>query len=318
MGATVHVQPPLDYLASYVRRSKEADMFKNVLIGVDGSSNGHDAVRLAARLTDPDGKLTLAHVRPGRLHPLHAITPGLVAEGRDASERLLESELAAAEVSADLISIAAMSPGRGLHEHAEEMNVDLLVVGSCSHGVLGRVMLGDDTRAALNGAPCAVAVAARGYAEHPIPIAKIGVGYNGSRESEAALALARKLAAPTRASVEALAVVSIPSYGMAEAAVGESMDLMLDEASARMRELSGVDGRAVYGGAGEQLAALSDNVDLLVVGSRSYGAVRRFVLGSTCDYLERHARCSLLVLPRLAIKRTTDEEHDAGAAGIAA
>jgi nucleotide-binding universal stress UspA family protein len=297
---------------------KEAGMFKNVLIGVDGSSNGHDAVRLGALLADPEGKLTLAHVRPGRLHPLHAVTRGLVAEEREASERLLESELASADLSADLISIVAIGPGRGLHEHAEEMDADLLVVGPCSHGIFGRAMLGDDTRAALNGAPCAVAVAARGYAEYPTPIAKIAVGYNGSRGSDAALALAQRLAASTRATVEALEVVSIPSFGMAEAAFGASMDLLLDEARARMRELSGVDGRAVYGGAGEQLAALSDNVDLLVVGSRSYGPVLRLVLGSTCDYLERHASCSLLVLPRLALNRTNDEEHDAGAASVAA
>ena len=39
-------------------------------------------------------------------------------------------------------------------------------------------------------------------------------------------------------------------------------------------------------------------LDILVVGSRSYGAARRLVLGSTSNYLERHARCSLLVLPR--------------------
>jgi nucleotide-binding universal stress UspA family protein len=293
-------------------------MFKNVLIGVDGSPNGHDAARLAARLTDPEGKLTLAHVRPSHPHPLRAMSVERLAEERDASERLLESELASTGVCADLISIAAMSPGRGLHQHAEEMNADLLVVGSCSHGIFGRAMLGDDTRAALNGAPCAVAIAARGYAEYSAPIAKIGVGYNGSRESEAALALAWTLAAPTRASIEALEVVSIPSYGFAEAAIGEGMDLLLDEATARMRELRGVDGRAVYGSVGEQLAALSDNVDLLVVGSRSYGSMRRLVLGSTCDYLERHARCSLLVLPRLAIDRTTNDEQAAGPAGIAA
>src|SRR6185312_5518256 len=110
------------------RRSQEADMFRNVLVGVDGSSNAHDAVRLAAVLTDPEGKLTLVHVRSGRSHPLHAITPGLVAQEGDASERLLESELAAAEVSADLTSVVATSPGRGLHTHAEETNADLLVV----------------------------------------------------------------------------------------------------------------------------------------------------------------------------------------------
>jgi hypothetical protein len=49
---------------------------------------------------------------------------------------------------------------------------------------------------------------------------------------------------------------------------------------------------------GEELAAFGEEVDILVVGSRSYGPVRRLVLGSTSTYLERHARCSLLVLPR--------------------
>ena len=46
-------------------------MFKNVLVGIDGSENGRDAVAPATRLMEPDGRLTLAHVRPGQLHPLH-------------------------------------------------------------------------------------------------------------------------------------------------------------------------------------------------------------------------------------------------------
>jgi nucleotide-binding universal stress UspA family protein len=51
---------------------------------------------------------------------------------------------------------------------------------------------------------------------------------------------------------------------------------------------------------GEELAAFGEELDLLVVGSRGYGPVKRLVIGSTSDYLERHARCSLLVLPRVA------------------
>jgi hypothetical protein len=43
--------------------------------------------------------------------------------------------------------------------------------------------------------------------------------------------------------------------------------------------------------------------------------MRRLVLGSTSDYLERHARCSLLVLPRGAnagvSDSVTDGEHKA-------
>jgi nucleotide-binding universal stress UspA family protein len=54
----------------------------------------------------------------------------------------------------------------------------------------------------------------------------------------------------------------------------------------------------VYGLTGEELATFGDVLDLLVVGSRSYGPLRRLVLGSTSNYLQRRARCPLLVLPR--------------------
>jgi nucleotide-binding universal stress UspA family protein len=278
-------------------------MFENVLVGVDGSSNGRDAITLASRLADPNGKLTLANVRAGDSYPLHAITPGLLEEESDASLRLLERERAETGAEAELLSVVAASPGAGLHRQAEEQGADLLVVGSCGRGAFGRAMLGDDTRAALNGAPCAVAIAARGYAGHPTVIAKIGVAYNGSLESERALAKARELAAPTRAEIKVLEVVAIPSYaftGLMAPTIGDSIDVMITEANARLSKLPGVVGRAVYGLAGEELAAFGEDVDLLVVGSRSYGPVKRLVLGSTSDYLERHARCSLLVLPRPA------------------
>jgi nucleotide-binding universal stress UspA family protein len=267
-------------------------MFDNVLVGVDGRPNGRDAIALASRLMDPDGRLTLVHVNRSE-----------VAEERDSSLALLERERAAAAVEAELLSVVSVRPGRGLHEQAEQRDADLLVVGSCSHGVLGRAMLGDDTRAALDGAPCAVAVATHGYAEHPAPLANVGVAYNGSPESIAALAAARELAARTSASVHALEVVAIPSVaytGLVAPALGQTIQAMMQEASSRMQELPGVEGRAVYGLPGEELAAFGEQLDLLVVGSRGYGPLRRLVLGSTSDFLQRHGRCPLLVLPRAA------------------
>ena len=275
-------------------------MFKNVLVGVDGRPNGRDAIALAARLTDPDGKQTFAYVHSGVVRPSRAISPGVVRDPRQAADVLLEQQRDAADVTAELISIEAASPGKGLHVQAEEQHADLLVVGSCSHGSFGRVMLGDDTRGALNGAPCAVAIAATGYSQHPDPIANVGVAYNQSPESEAALALARDIAARTNARIRALEVVSLTvAYsGIIPPTGGEIIQAMLGEATARMKELPGVDGRAVAGLAGEELAEFGDQVDILIVGSRGYGPLRRLVLGSTSDYLERHARCSLLVLPR--------------------
>lgn len=222
--------------------------FKNVLVGVDGRQGGHDAVALASALLATDGKLTLAHVHRGE-----------VAEELRDTHELLQRERTEAGVEAELISVVCASPGRGLHEQAEELDTDLLVVGSCSHGVFGRAMLGDDTRAALNGAPCAVAIATRGYGEHHAPLARIGVAYNSSPESEAALAAAKQLAIVTGATVHALEVVSIPSAaytGLMPPAIGESIEVLLQQANDRMRELAGADGRAVYGLAGEELRGL--------------------------------------------------------------
>jgi nucleotide-binding universal stress UspA family protein len=284
-------------------------MFENVIVGVDGRPNGRDAIALASRLIGPDSKLTLANIHPGASRPVDATEPGKLTEEQSASHELLEREQSQAGVEAELVSYAASSPGRGMHDLAEETGADLLVVGSCSRGPVGRVLLGDDTRGALNGAPCAVAVATRGYAEHPHPIATVGVGYDGSPESEIALSKARELAAGGRSLVRALEVVNIPNYaftGFGAPALGESIEMLISEADDRLAKLEGVEGRAVYGLSGEELASFGDEVQLLVVGSRGYGPVKRLIIGSTSDYLERHARCSLLVLPRAAADRADD------------
>ncbi len=123
------------------------------------------------------------------------------------------------------------------------------------------------------------------------------------RRARLHLPTARELAARHRALVRALEVVAIPNYaftGFGAPALGESIETMISEANERMAQLDGVDGHAVYGLTGEELAAFGDEVQLLVVGSRGYGPMKRLILGSTSDYLERHARCSLLVLPRSA------------------
>lgn len=277
-------------------------MFSNVLIGIDGTPHGRDAIALARRIAAPEARLTLVHVHPGAHNPLHAIRRERLEQEQRDSQSFLESERQAAGVDADIVSYVAESPGAGLHRLAEERAADLIVVGSTSHGAIGRVALGDDARAALNGSPCAVAVAARGYHEHPDPIAGVGVGYNESAEAQVALQAARDIASPTCAAVSLLEVISIPSYSYSGmmAPVGEGIELMLSEAQQRIDELPGVTGRVLFGLPGEELAAFGEGVDVLVVGSRSYGPLRRLVLGSTSEYLERRARCSLLVLPRSA------------------
>jgi nucleotide-binding universal stress UspA family protein len=280
-------------------------MFNNVLVGIDGTAGGRDAIALARQLADGGAQITLAHVDGGDLRRVRAGVPGAVLAEQEESHNLLTEERTKAGVKARLVSVLATSPGRGLHQQAEEQDADLIVVGSCRHGALGRAVLGDDTRAALNGAHCAVAVASRGFAERSPPIADVGVGYDGSKESQAALELARKLRSATSANVHVIEVVAIPTAayaGMVAPVLGDSIDVLLQDATKRMRELGDVEAHAIYGLAGEELAAFSATVDIMVVGSRGYGPLRRVVLGSTSNYMQRHARSSLIVLPRPAAR----------------
>lgn len=280
-------------------------MFANVLVGVDGRTTGRDAIALARDLVATDGKLTLAHVHDGGL-AIVRMSQSMYDAEVERSRVLLRDERRRAGVTAELAAVAADTPGHGLHQLAEDERADLLVVGSCSRGRLGRAMLGDDARAALNGAPCAIAIAPVGYDRSGRgPISKVGVAFDGSSESESALTAARTIAAEHHASIHALEVVSLPSIayaGLGGVRVGgATIQTMLEEARARLAELADVDGRAVNGLPGEELARFGDEVDLLVVGSRGYGPVRRVILGSTSNYLERHARCALLVLPRSVV-----------------
>ena len=276
--------------------------FKSVLVGVDGTSTGRDAIALAEKLCDADGRLTLAHVVlvPRPVYGNFSST----GAGKKARE-MLEREREAAGVSAELTGIFAPSVGSGLHQLAADIGADLLVVGSCSRRPIARLIRGDDTRATLSAAACPVAVAPPGSAERPKPVDTIGVAYDGSPESERALIGARVLAAHHGAALRAATAVwpttaMRPARPLPPAGTWWAMmhDAYEDEASERLRALTGVDGRVLVGPPAEELLAFGDDVDPLVVGSHGHGPLRRLLLGSTSAFLARRVRRPLLVLPR--------------------
>lgn len=287
-------------------------MFRNVLVGVNDAEGGRDAIALGKMLVAPDGELTLAHV-------YHQDPPGpwrmadvRVGEERDRARELLERAGAEAGVRAHIRWRGAPSVGRGLHEMAEMIEADLLVVGSSRRGLLGRAALGDDTRAALNGAPCAIAIAPAGYSsEPPTLMREIGVGYDGSPESEHALGVARGLAIELGAKLSAFQAIAVPTYlAHGRTAVdGTPIKDLVDDARARIASHEGVEPHAAYGDPVEELTLYSASLDVLIVGSRSYGPIGRLVHGSTAQHLARTARSPLLVLTRSA--RTASVPVDA-------
>ena len=281
-------------------------MFSNVVVGIDDDEGGRDAIALAKLLAAGDANLTLAQVYQGDSAVSRRSSPDYEAKQHDRIRELLENRRAEAGVQAHLRWYGSPSVGRGLHELAELTGADLLVVGSSRRGLLGRVLIGDDTRAALNGAPCAVAIAPAGYRREPALMREVGVGYDGSPESKRALELARMVAAEHHTRLSAFQAISTPAYpylGYLEAAAPvelASIHHEVDEARERIAALGDVEPHAAYGDPVEELTVYSASVDLLVVGSRGYGPFGRVVYGGVAQRLARTARCPLLVLTRSA------------------
>ncbi|MFZ0376217.1 MAG: universal stress protein [Solirubrobacteraceae bacterium] len=277
-------------------------MFRQVLVGVDDDQGGRDAIALGKLLAGPDGALTFGHIFHADTSVPWGFQDPTKPQEEDESRQLLERIAGQAGVSAHLRWEGAPSVGRGLHELAEAINADLLVVGSSRRALLGRVRLADDTRAALNGAPCAVAVAPAGYASEPSVVREVGVGYDGSPESEHAVAVARALAAELGTKLSAFQAVPLPVFGYSGLSTtrpaGISVDDMVKKANERIAALGGVEAHVTSGDPAEELTVYSASLDLLVVGSRSYGPVGRLIHGGVSEHLARTARCPLLVLPR--------------------
>jgi nucleotide-binding universal stress UspA family protein len=265
-------------------------VFSNVLVGIDGRDGGQDAIALARQLANPDGRITLAHVYSTGRTVGRGTVLALPFERED-SQRLLEAEKAAAGIDATLVPWNNVPPARGLHELADRLGADLLVVGASRHSVLGHALMGDDAQAALSRAPCAIAIAPRGHTQSERPFAQIGVAYNGSPESEHALSIARDIAGRRCASIKALWVVSLEDVRAKQPIPDEWPDAA----------------EQTHGDPREELASFSKEVDLLVTGSRGFGPIGRLFHGSISSYLARNVACPLLVLPRSA---TSDARLD--------
>jgi nucleotide-binding universal stress UspA family protein len=294
-------------------------MYTNIVVGVDHETGGRDAIALARELLADGGAVTLAYVHSGYPMVGRGASPAYEAAERTRAVDVLETARNETGVDAELRPIGAPSVGGGLHRLAETLGADLLVVGSTRRSRLGRVLLGDDAAASLDGAPCAVAIAPAGYAEHPKAMREIGVAYDESAESAHALEVARGLALESGAKLSAFEALEVPVFAYPSKTVPLPYIAPTDEVISATREriaaLGEIEPHVVYGVPGEELALYSASVDLLVIGSRGYGPVGRLVHGSTTRHLMRHVRCPLLAITKTA--RATDETGAAELAGAA-
>lgn len=269
-------------------------MYSNVLIGVDHHDGGRDAVALAQQWFARGAELTLAHISTDDPYVYRGASAQYASSERELGLVRLEDARDEARLQAGLRWYGAFSVARGLHELCAEIGADLLVIGSSRRGRLGRILLGDDTREALAGAPCAVAIAPASYRDESHRTQEIGVGYDGSRESRDALRVGRHLAAAHHLKLTTLEVVHAPREDLV-ARVAPDHARMDDTVIVDRERGSGIgkiEARSSHGNPVEELTRFSATVDLLVIGSHHHASIGR----STAQRLAREARSPLLVV----------------------
>jgi nucleotide-binding universal stress UspA family protein len=283
-------------------------MFTKIIVGVDAREGGRDALALAdafARLCG--GELIAVHAYPYDYYISRGASSGFEAAMHQAAMETLEGELERTGIGAQPIAVPDGSPGRALHLAADRAHADLIVVGSAHRGRLGRVLAGDVTAGTLHSSPCPVVVAPAGYAQRQGTLETIGVGYDGSPESHAALALARELAQAAGARLRIIDVVVPPDPGGPFPAYRpdwtEHAQIRREEAEERIESVTAelgevATGAIAFGDPATELAYEGNGVDLLVTGSRNYGPIRRLMLGSTSSKLVHQAPCPVLVTTR--------------------
>lgn len=317
-------------------------MPRTIVVGYDGSDHGNDALalgRLLARMTDAGLVVACAYPEDplGKSAAAHEVDEGL----REDAERLLararewlagtgDAGDGGLDGRVDLRAVAGASPSHVLHDLAEQLSAEAIVVGPTHHGRALRLLTGSTPEAVLDHAPCPVAVAPDGFRDAGAaagaagggdagpggagaPV-KIAVAFDGSAESEHALAIAAGFARAASARLRIVMVVNSAAVGVYPpldvSAYEEIAQLAREEARRRLdAAIAGLEADGVLGGVmvegvvldGDAHTALVDDSsteDLLFTGSRGQGPWRRVLLGSISTHLLRDAKCPVVIVPR--------------------
>jgi nucleotide-binding universal stress UspA family protein len=277
----------------------EARALSTIVVGIDGTERGEDALALARLVASRDARIVLAAV---------------VDRQSLQAERWL-SQAAAKHPSAALEtrSVAAGSPARGLHEVARATGAELVVVGSTHRGWLGRILPGSVGERLLHDSPCAVAIAPRGFALSPqVQLQALAVAYDTSRESEAAVRFGADLAEAQGATLRILTVLDAHLAGHpGPMAVGAYLEIARSKYDRLQVALDGLDQLLgslprglrvetwlVDGDPSRRLLEETENgIDLMVMGSRGYGSAARALMGSVLSTVIRSASCAIITVP---------------------
>jgi nucleotide-binding universal stress UspA family protein len=286
-----------------------------ILLATDGSEEAQLALSTAVDVaTSTNSELHVVTVMGGRAYhmEMQEIVDQLRQRGKQMlDEQVKKAEARGGEVRQAHVRLVEEHRDRAIVELAEELEVGLIVMGSRGLGGLRRALMGSVSDSVVRHAHCPVLVVRWKPVVFP---AKILVATDGSEEATLATRIAADLAARTGSELHVTHVGRVLTHGgpvgiNVGALPAGSQELLDREAKElleahleRMRDAgeSVVEAHLMSGRADEEIIFLAEQVgaDLVVVGSRGLGGLRRALMVSVSDSVVRHAHCPVLLVRR--------------------
>lgn len=286
-----------------------------VLLATDGSTDALTATRWLRLFPLPADSpvlvLMVAEVvePPVRAETLEHLRDAVLGDARrigDEARRLLGPRGPGSEVR-----VSEGEPRAEIVRAAEEWRAELLVMGARGLGGVRGLLLGSVSQDVARHAPCPVLV----VKGQPKGLRRAVVAVDGSPDSLEAVRFFAALPLPAKLRVRLVGVVHrhrIPplapraAQAHLRAVVAQlerertaEVETALQGAAAALREKAGAVELAIpVGRPGEQVVreAAEFAADLVVVGARGLGGVKRFLLGSVSEEVLRAARCPVLIV----------------------
>jgi nucleotide-binding universal stress UspA family protein len=299
-----------------------------VLVGLPRDERAAAAVHLGlmlARSLDED--LLVCTVVPPPWPPGMARIDAEYQEylDRSAQETIEEARrLVPGDRSAAFVVARARSTSAGLLEVAREHGARLLVLGSSTAGVLGRVAFGSVADRLLHSSPLPVVLGPRGFRCRPdATVRRVTAAFGATDGADELVVAVAGVAARAKAALRVASFAVRPRTPLTAGIGSRAEDAVVREWTADVeraqravleqveklpRQPSATE--AAVGHGGDWAAAIEDigwdDGDLLAVGSSTAGPLEHVFIGSRSSRIVRHSPVPVVVVPRGALRALAD------------
>lgn len=292
---------------------------RRVLCPTDFSDTSLKALRHAAAIARWYGApLDVVHVMSEGLAPVALtgipLSPDVTQEILRKGQESLRTWIEEAKLDGPEPTLAVLSGHavEGILGYARDVSADFIVLGTHGRSGLDRVLIGSVAERVLHHAPCPVLTippSAEPANAHPaVRFARILYATDFSPESEAALAMALRLAQENQAELTLLHVLEALNESdvetIAHYRIADYLRLRKDEAAERLtalvpdsaRDWAKLHERLEIGPSAKTILKVAKEIDadLICMGAQGHGDLAVAIFGSTTQTVVRRATCPVL------------------------